>query len=113
MTTYHCYQLLSASQLIKNTDSSGPKEVLLGGLGPVLAACVAQLERHQLLPVLAACVELAFANVARMATRLESGGNPGANLKSISHRCYPILVAFVRELAKETIDLPLGCLTHL
>ena len=23
------------------------------------------------------------------------GGNPGANLKSISHRCLPILVAFV------------------
>ena len=37
------------------------------------------------------------------------GGNPGANLKSISH-CYPILVAFVWELTKETIHLPLGCL---
>jgi len=33
-----------------------------------------------------------------------------ANLKSISHRCHPILVAFVLELTKETIDLPLGCL---
>jgi len=38
------------------------------------------------------------------------GGNPGANLKSISHRCHPILVAFVWELTKETIHLPLGCL---
>jgi len=38
------------------------------------------------------------------------GGNPGANLKSISHRCHPILVAFVWELTKETIDLPLACL---
>ena len=38
------------------------------------------------------------------------GGNPGANLKSIYHRCHPILVAFVWELIKETIDLPLGCL---
>ena len=37
------------------------------------------------------------------------GGNPGANLKSISHRCHPILVAFVWELTKETIYLPLGC----
>ena len=36
------------------------------------------------------------------------GGNPGANQKSISHRCHPILVAFVWELTKETIDLPLG-----
>jgi len=38
------------------------------------------------------------------------GDNLGANLKSISHRCHPILVAFVWELTKETIDLPLGCL---
>ena len=38
------------------------------------------------------------------------GGNPGANLKSISHRCHPILEAFVWELTKETIHLPLGCL---
>jgi len=28
------------------------------------------------------------------------GGNPGANLKSISLRCHPILVAFVWELTK-------------
>ena len=28
------------------------------------------------------------------------GGNPGANLKSISHRCHPILVAVVWELTK-------------
>ena len=38
------------------------------------------------------------------------GGNPGANRKSISHRCHLILVAFVKELTKETIYLPLGCL---
>ena len=38
------------------------------------------------------------------------GGNPGANLKSISHRCYLFEVAFVWELTKETIVLPLGCL---
>jgi len=36
------------------------------------------------------------------------GGNPGANLQSISHRCHPILVAFVWDLTEETIDLPLG-----
>ena len=33
-----------------------------------------------------------------------------ANLKSISHRCHLLEVAFVCELTKETIDLPLGCL---
>ena len=33
-----------------------------------------------------------------------------ANLKSISHRCYLFEVAFVWELTKETIHLPLGCL---
>jgi len=34
------------------------------------------------------------------------GGNPGANLKSISHRCHPILVAFACELTKETNICP-------
>ena len=38
------------------------------------------------------------------------GGNPEGDPKSISHRCHPILVAFVWELTKETIHLPLGCL---
>ena len=38
------------------------------------------------------------------------GGNPGANRKSISHRYYLFEVAFVCELTKETIVLPLGCL---
>ena len=33
-----------------------------------------------------------------------------ANLKSISHRCHLFVVAFVWELTKETIHLPLGCL---
>ena len=41
------------------------------------------------------------------------GGNPGANLKSISPRCHPILVAFVWELTKETIDLHLDCLQRV
>ena len=38
------------------------------------------------------------------------GGNPGANPKSVSHRCHPILVACVWQLTNETINLPLGCL---
>ena len=33
-----------------------------------------------------------------------------ANLKSISQRCHLFEVAFVWELTKETIHLPLGCL---
>jgi len=37
------------------------------------------------------------------------GGNPGSNLKSISHRCYLFEVAFVWELTEETMNLPLGC----
>ena len=41
---------------------------------------------------------------------IHPGGNPGAKLKSISHRCHLILVAFVWELTKETIQIPLGCL---
>jgi len=42
--------------------------------------------------------------------RFHPGGNPGANLKSISHRCYLFEVAFVWELTQETIVLPMGCL---
>ena len=38
------------------------------------------------------------------------GGDPGANFKTISKRCYFFEVAFVWELTKETIVLPLGCL---
>ena len=34
------------------------------------------------------------------------GGNPGANLKSISHRCHPFLVAFVWKLTKKTSICP-------
>ena len=39
-----------------------------------------------------------------------TGGNPEANLKSISHRCYLWEAAFEWELTKETICLLLGCL---
>ena len=41
---------------------------------------------------------------------LHPGGNSGANVKSISQTCYRFEVAFVWELTKETIGLPLGCL---
>jgi len=45
------------------------------------------------------------------------GGNQGANLKSISHRCHPILVAVVWELTKKNIlfapGLPPGSLSSL
>ena len=33
-----------------------------------------------------------------------------ANLQSISHRCHPILMAFVWEFTKATNHMPLGCL---
>jgi len=46
----------------------------------------------------------------RLTATSRPGGNPGENLRSISHRCHPILVAFVWELTEETIDLHLGCL---
>ena len=49
-------------------------------------------------------------DVRRGASPTRPGGNPGVNLKSISHRCYLFEVAFVWELTKETIVLPLGCL---
>ena len=46
----------------------------------------------------------------RAAKALHPGGDPGAKLKSISHKCHLILVAFVWETTKETINLPPGCL---
>jgi len=45
--------------------------------------------------------------LGRRGARARDPPNPGANRKSISHRCHPILVA---KLTKEIIDLPLGCL---
>jgi hypothetical protein len=51
---------------------------------------------------------VAAAGCAALSTR--PGGNPGANLKSTSHRCYLFEEAFVWDLSKETIHLPLGCL---
>ena len=39
-----------------------------------------------------------------------AGGNPGANVKSISRRCYLREEACEWELTSETIYLPLGCL---
>jgi hypothetical protein len=45
-----------------------------------------------------------------LSVTIHPGGNLGANLKSITHRCHPILVAFVSELTPKTIHLPLGCL---
>ena len=50
-----------------------------------------------------------FSLLAAQNQALDPGGNPGANLKSISHRCHPMRVAFVWDVTKETIHLPLGC----
>ena len=47
---------------------------------------------------------------ARKLSSLHPGGNPGANLESISHRSYLQEVAFEWVLTAETIYLPLGCL---
>ena len=49
-------------------------------------------------------------NIRANGTARKVLGNPGSNLKSIAHRCYLFEVAFVWELTKETIVLPLGCL---
>jgi hypothetical protein len=45
-----------------------------------------------------------------LSSPIHPGGNPWANQTSISHRCYPIQVAFVWELSSKNIHLPLGCL---
>ena len=51
-----------------------------------------------------------FQDVAGELKLIHPGGNPGANLKSIYHRCYLREVASEWDLTKETIYLPLGCL---
>jgi len=56
------------------------------------------------------CTKLATWGDPARRVRPHPGGNPGANLKSISHRCHLFEVAFVWELTKEPIHLPLGCL---
>ena len=45
-----------------------------------------------------------------MGTQSHPGFELRANLSSISHKCHLFEVAFVWELTKETIHLPLGCL---
>ena len=55
-------------------------------------------------------LQLRFRTYRSLSRSLHPGGNPGATLESISHSCHPILVAFVWELTRETIVLPLGCL---
>jgi len=42
----------------------------------------------------------------RVSELIHPGGNPGANLKSISHRCHPILVAFAWDLTEKTSICP-------
>ena len=42
--------------------------------------------------------------------RIHAGVELRANLKSISHRFHLFEVAFVWEMTKETIHLPMGCL---
>ena len=58
---------------------------------------------------LAVC-DSVFAGGGNTASPLHPESNPGANLNSISHRCFLREVAFEWELTKETIYLPLGCL---
>ena len=48
--------------------------------------------------------------LARVLDGYRPGGDPGAHIKSVSHRCHPILVVFEWELTEETINSPLGCL---
>ena len=59
-------------------------------------------------------LRLAFQLQAEEDEAVHTPTHPGielrANIWSISHRCHSLEVAFVWELTKETIHLPLGCL---
>jgi len=90
----------------------GITRVNLGAPLPLLSYR-AQPGRRASLPlawnVAKGCVQAGFGEPS-LDLHPHPGGNPWANLKSISHTYHPILVAFVWELTKETIHLPLGCL---
>ena len=55
-------------------------------------------------------LKLSFKNKGYFKVRTHPGVGLRANLKSISHGCHLSEVAFVWELTKETIHLPMGCL---
>ena len=78
------------------------------GVGAQLGQALAMLSRPRNTPCTFSSVYCG--EVQPGLTLLQPGGDPGANLKSISHRCYLREVAFEWELTKETIYLTLGCL---
>jgi len=92
------------------------------GVDPVGGLCTANWQTGQTSSGshMGQCLRLrggiSIGRLAKMSgiTELPPGYHPGvklrANLKSISHRCHLFEVAFVWELTKETIHLPLGCL---
>ena len=89
--------------------SWGHQRLVLGAIGSLLEPFC----RHVLPKVDKLCSKLTFGIPPRRALS-GSPPHPGvelrANLKSISHRCRLFEVAFVWELTKQTILLPLGCL---
>ena len=102
--------LLAVKQAIKErggpSTASAHAAALMGSLSQVQPSCLGSLKTKRS----ASFTRLSLAAICLPGKQHHPGGNPGANLKSISHRCHPILVAFVWELTKETIYLPLGCL---
>ena len=74
---------------------------------PSLSLTYAHRHTHRAAPLPAAPPILLVRSVP-LCFCLHPGGNAGANLKSISHRCYLFEVAFVWALTKGTIVLPLG-----
>ena len=55
-------------------------------------------------------VDFCKTTVQTLCVRYHPGGNPGANLKSISHRYFLREAAFEWVLTTKSIYLPLGCL---
>ena len=96
----------------KRMDDGGEASGGLGGAGGVGVDEERGERRTSVQPTAGACPAPSRKSPPPRHSRSSShpGGDPGANLKSISHRCYLWEVAFEWELTKETIYLPLGCL---
>ena len=108
-------QRLTRRRARTQDDASSQQLTRASAFTTALSRVLRALLAHPNAPALSEWLRAAAAAVeARLLagsdTVTHPGGNPGANLKSISHRCYLLKVAFVWELTEETIVLPLGCL---
>ena len=106
-TSYILHPTLYTPHPTPETRTPTPER---GGVGPASASAL-DLSRNTLATLEAAQGQIPGGNPGVSPGWFSHpGGDPGANSKSISHRCYLREVAFEWGLTQETIYLPLSCL---